>query len=121
MRCRTAVEATCAPAYAELQVMSNFSFLTGASHPEELVAQLVSPHHQYPDGAVLFLGTPFSPAKDRGAPGLGFTHKAGDVVRISTPKLGALENTVLPTDQCPPWRFGTGALFASLAARGLPR
>ncbi len=89
--------------------------------PEELVAQLVSPHHQYPDGVVLFLGTPFSPAKDRGAPGLGFTHKPGDVVRISTPKLGALQNTVLPTDQCPPWRFGTGALFASLAARGLPR
>ncbi len=88
--------------------------------PQDLVAQLVSPHHQYPDGVVLFLGTPFSPAKDRGAPGLGFTHKSGDVVRISTPKLGALENTVLPTDQCPPWRFGTGALFASLAARGLP-
>ena len=89
--------------------------------PEELVAQLVSPHHQYPDGAVLFLGTPFSPAKDRGAAGLGFTHKPGDVVRISTPKLGALENTVLPTHECPPWTFGVGALFASLAARGLPK
>lgn len=89
--------------------------------PEELVAQLVSPHHQYPDGAVLFLGTPFSPAKDRGASGQGFTHRAGDVVRISTPKLGALENIVMPTDQCPPWEFGVGALMASLRARGLPR
>lgn len=89
--------------------------------PEELVAQLASPHHQYPDGAVLFLGTPFSPAKDRGAPGLGFTHKSGDVVRIGIAKLGVLENRVLPTDECPPWRFGTGALFASLARRGLPR
>jgi fumarylacetoacetate (FAA) hydrolase family protein len=88
--------------------------------PEELVAQLVSPHHQYPDGAVLFLGTPFSPAKDRDAPGLGFTHKPGDVVRISIPKLGALENTVMPTDQCPPWRFGAGALMASLRQRRLP-
>ena len=28
-----------APAYAELQVTSNFSFLTGGSHAEELVAQ----------------------------------------------------------------------------------
>ena len=28
---------TPAPAYAELQVTSNFSFLRGASHPEELV------------------------------------------------------------------------------------
>src|SRR5215471_4070300 len=27
------------PAYAELQVTSNFAFLRGASHPEELVVQ----------------------------------------------------------------------------------
>ena len=27
------------PPYAELHCRSNFSFLTGASHPEELVAQ----------------------------------------------------------------------------------
>ena len=27
------------PAYAELHCLSNFSFLRGASHPEELVAQ----------------------------------------------------------------------------------
>jgi error-prone DNA polymerase len=27
------------PAYAELHCRSNFSFLTGASHPEELVAR----------------------------------------------------------------------------------
>ncbi len=89
--------------------------------PEELVAQLVGPHHQYPDGAALFLGTPFSPSADRGAPGQGFTHKPGDVVRIASPRLGALVNRVLPTDQCPPWRFGAGALFESLARRGLPR
>jgi fumarylacetoacetate (FAA) hydrolase family protein len=89
--------------------------------PEELVAQLVGPHHQYPDGAVLFLGTPFSPSADRGAPGQGFTHKPGDVVRIASPRLGALVNRVMPTDQCPSWSFGTGALFESLARRGLPR
>ncbi len=93
--------------------------------PEELVGQLIGPHHQYPDGVVLFLGTPFSPAKDRllpgGAPGQGFTHRTGDVVRIATPRLGALVNQVDRTDACPPWRFGAGALFESLARRGLPR
>ena len=29
-----------APAYAELHCLSNFSFLRGASHAEELVAQV---------------------------------------------------------------------------------
>jgi fumarylacetoacetate (FAA) hydrolase family protein len=89
--------------------------------PAEVVEQLIGPHHQYPDGAVLFLGTPFSPSKDRGTPGLGFTHKPGDIVRIASPRLGALANEVDRTDACPPWRFGTGALFESLARRGLPR
>lgn len=89
--------------------------------PTALVAQMIGAHHQYPDGAVLYLGTPFSPAKDRGAPGMGFTHKEGDVVRIASPRLGVLANEVDRTDECPPWAFGTGALFASLMRRGLPR
>ena len=33
----------------------------------------------YPDGFMLFLGTMFAPVKDRGAPGMGFTHKVGDL------------------------------------------
>jgi fumarylacetoacetate (FAA) hydrolase family protein len=89
--------------------------------PAALVAQMIGAHHQYADGAVLYLGTPFSPSKDRGAPGMGFTHKEGDVVRIASPRLGALVNEVDRTDECPPWTFGTGALFASLTKRGLPR
>jgi fumarylacetoacetate (FAA) hydrolase family protein len=89
--------------------------------PADVVAQMIGAHHQYPDGAVLYLGTPFSPAKDRGAPGMGFTHREGDVVRIASPRLGVLVNEVDRTDECPPWRYGIGALFASLAARGLPR
>jgi fumarylacetoacetate (FAA) hydrolase family protein len=89
--------------------------------PAELAAQLWNAHHQYPDGAVLFCGTPFSPSADRGEPGTGFTHRAGDVVTISTPRLGTLRNVVDRTDACPPWRFGTGALMANLARRGLPR
>jgi fumarylacetoacetate (FAA) hydrolase family protein len=89
--------------------------------PTDLVAQMIGPHHQYPDGAALFLGTPFSPAQDRGEPGMGFTHKYGDVVHIASPRLGALCNTVERTDLCPPWRFGIGALMANLRQRGLPR
>lgn len=89
--------------------------------PADIVGQMIGPHHQYPDGAVLFLGTPFSPTKDRGAPGMGFTHQEGDVVRIASPRLGALENEVDRTDECPPWAFGIGALMANLARRGLLR
>ena len=89
--------------------------------PAELVDQLIGPHHQYPDGVVLFLGTPFSPAKDRGGPGLGFTHREGDVVRIASPRLGTLVNEVARTDDCPPWSFGVGALMGNLARRGPPR
>jgi fumarylacetoacetate (FAA) hydrolase family protein len=89
--------------------------------PTDLVAQMIGPHHQYPDGAALFLGTPFSPSQDRGAPGMGFTHKPGDVVHIASQRLGALCNTVERTDLCPPWRFGIGALMSNLRARGLPR
>jgi len=89
--------------------------------PADLVAQMIGAHHQYPDGAVLYLGTPFSPSKDRGAPGMGFTHREGDVVRIASARLGALVNEVDRTDECPPWAFGAGALFASLCKRGLPR
>ena len=43
--------------------------------PEDLVAQTIGPHHQYPDGFVLFLGTMFAPIEDRDAAGQGFTHK----------------------------------------------
>lgn len=87
--------------------------------PADLVAQMVTPHHQYPDGAVLFLGTMFAPTDDRDAPGQGFTHKMGDIVTIAAPQLGRLVNRMRPTDRCTPWTFGTGALMRNLAARGL--
>jgi fumarylacetoacetate (FAA) hydrolase family protein len=87
--------------------------------PADLVAQMIGPHHQYPDGAVLYLGTMFAPVKDRDAPGQGFTHHAGDVVTIASEKLGALVNVVTACDRAPPWRFGTAALMRNLAKRGL--
>ena len=86
--------------------------------PEELVRQAMSEHH-YPDGFVLFLGTLFAPTDDRDEPGRGFTHKIGDEVRISTPKLGTLANIVSTSRDAPEWKFGTRALMRNLTERGL--
>jgi len=100
--------------------------LEGVSHmseisrdPADLVAQTHGAHHQYPDGFMLFLGTMFSPIKDRDSAGGGFTHHLGDVVTISTPTLGALVNTVRLSTEIEPWTFGVRALYRSLAARGV--
>ncbi len=87
--------------------------------PIELVEQCNGDFHQYPDGLMLFLGTMFSPTKDRDEPGQGFTHKVGDIVKIHTPLLGALVNRVNTCDQIPPWVFGTSALMRNLAQRCL--
>src|SRR5687768_13945505 len=87
--------------------------------PLDLVRQTIGKHHQYPDGFMLFLGTMFAPTQDRGAAGSGFTHKVGDVVRISSPKLGALVNTVNLCDRIEPWTFGLQAFFTNLVSRGL--
>lgn len=88
--------------------------------PLELVRQTLS-EHQYPDGFALFLGTLFAPTQDRDEPGRGFTHKPGDVVRISSPRLGVLQNEVTSSKAAAPWTFGVGALMRNLAARGLLR
>mgnify|MGYP001548577107 CR=1 FL=1 len=100
--------------------------LEGVSHmreisrdPLDLVAQTCGAHHQYPDGFMLFLGTMFSPIKDRDAQGGGFTHHLGDVVTIATPALGALVNTVRLSTEIAPWRFGVRALYRNLLKRGI--
>jgi fumarylacetoacetate (FAA) hydrolase family protein len=85
--------------------------------PADIVRQTIGPHHQYPDGAALFLGTMFAPTQDRDRPGQGFTHKIGDVAKVSTPKLGALVNTIRHSTDCAPWTFGTRALMGYLARR----
>lgn len=87
--------------------------------PTDLVKQTLGPHHQYPDGFMLFLGTLFAPTQDRDAPKQGFTHKIGDVVEISSAGLGKLVNTVRLSTECPPWIFGISALMRNLATRGL--
>jgi fumarylacetoacetate (FAA) hydrolase family protein len=87
--------------------------------PTELVGQTISKHHAYPDGFALFLGTMFAPIVDRGTVGQGFTHKTGDVVRVSSEKLGVLENKVTTCCQAPVWNFGIADLMRNLARRGL--
>ncbi|OCX64475.1 fumarylacetoacetate hydrolase [Thioclava sp. SK-1] len=87
--------------------------------PADLVGQMHNRSHQYPDGAVLFLGTMFAPTKDRHHPGQGFTHDVGDRVEISSPALGRLVNWVAKSDTCPQWDFGITALFRNLLTRGL--
>lgn len=89
--------------------------------PADLVGQMMGRHHQYPDGAVLFLGTLFAPSEDRDVPGQGFTHKVDDVVTISSPQLGRLVNRMRHTDACEPWTFGVSHLLRNLAGRGLLR
>lgn len=87
--------------------------------PEDLVAQTLGRHHQYPDGLVLFLGTLFAPTQDRDVPGEGFTHKIGDVVTIASPRLGCLTNTVRLSTECAEWSFGIASFMRNLSGRNL--
>ena len=90
-----------------------------ARDPADLVGELIGKTHQYPDGAILYLGTMFAPTKDRGAAGMGFTHKVGDIVSVTTPSLGRLTNRMTVSNEAPAWTFGTRSLMHNLAKRGL--
>jgi fumarylacetoacetate (FAA) hydrolase family protein len=87
--------------------------------PSDLAAQTIGTNHAYPDGFALLLGTMFAPVADRGAPGMGFTHKTGDIVTIRAEKLGRLVNRMRPCDECERWTFGVAALMRNLGRRGL--
>ncbi|GAA4882334.1 fumarylacetoacetate hydrolase family protein [Saccharopolyspora cebuensis] len=89
--------------------------------PVDLARAAIGRHHQYPDGLFLYTGTLFAPTEDRDAPGAGFTHHLGDVVRISTPQLGTLVNRVAHAENCPEWTFGIRDLMTNLLNRGLLR
>jgi fumarylacetoacetate (FAA) hydrolase family protein len=115
-QCELAMQVTGADGF----VLQGASSLRQISRdPLDLVAQAIGPHHQYPDGFMLFLGTMFAPTQDRFGPGQGFTHAVGDVVTVSTPGLGTLANRVNHTDQIPPWTYGVRALMRDLARRNL--
>jgi fumarylacetoacetate (FAA) hydrolase family protein len=99
-------------------VMNGSSSMSQISRdPLELVQHVSGPHHQYPDGFMFFLGTMFAPTQDRHGPGQGFTHEVGDVVTITTLKLGALVNQVNTSDKIAPWTYGVRALMKDLALR----
>jgi len=99
-----------------LDAMSDMSQISRT--PEEMARQLFETHH-YPDGVVLFTGTLFAPVQDRDKPGIGFTHKLGDIVEIASPRLGLLANRVGLSTEIPPWEQGALDLFQSLARRGI--
>lgn len=114
-------------AAVELEVRGDDGFrLQGASSmdlisrdPLELAEQASGDTHQYPDGFALYLGTMFAPVQDRDTPGGGFTHRIGDRVKVSSDRLGVLENIVAACDRAPPWTMGISALMRNLAGRGL--
>lgn len=83
----------------------------------DLMAQTFDAHH-YPDGVILFTGTLFAPIQDRDEPGMGFTHKPGDIVTIRSPRLGALINRVGLSTEIAAWTFGLVELANVLVARG---
>ncbi|MCW5661829.1 MAG: fumarylacetoacetate hydrolase family protein [Burkholderiaceae bacterium] len=87
--------------------------------PLDLVAQTTA-MHQYPDGFVLFCGTLFAPTQDRGAPGSGFTHHVGDIVRIRSAKLGELVNRIELSERLAPWTYGVRALMGHVHRRQAP-
>lgn len=92
--------------------MDGRNSLARISRPfEELIRAARGRHHQYPDGFALFTGTLFAPTQDRDTEGLGFTHKEGDLVTISSPRLGSLINRTEQTEHMEPWTFGITALF----------
>lgn len=85
----------------------------------DLVKQTIGRDHQYPDGLVLFTGTLFAPTKNRNNDGKDFTHNQGDIVRISSDKLGVLENKVTYCHKAKPWGFGIASLMENLSKRKL--
>ena len=73
-----------------------------------------------PTALVLLLGTMFAPVADRGAPGMGFTHKTGDIVddRDADSSAGSSTGCARATNASA-GPSGRSALMRNLARRGL--
>ncbi len=119
--CELAMQVTSADAGFEMHGASSLAMIS--RDPLELVNQAMGEPgrrtHQYPDGFMLYLGTMFAPTQDRLGPGQGFTHVPGDLVAVSTARLGMLLNRVNWSDRVAPWNYGAVALMRDLARRGL--
>lgn len=114
--CRSVVTMTIAgPDGFRLETASSLDRISRLPH--DIVAQMLNDNHQYPDGAVLFLGAMYAPTEDRDTPGGGFTHKLGDIVTIRSRELGSLTNRMRHSNDCPPWTFGVRDLMRSLTLR----
>lgn len=96
----------------EISKMSSIS-----RDPSEIVGQAIGKSNHYPDGLMLFLGSMFAPVQDRDEEGMGFTHKVGDIVRISSPQLGTLVNRVNYSSDIAPWSLGIRQLISRIQAR----
>ena len=120
-RCQLSMQVLGADGQFQMHGSSNLAMIS--RDPLELVEQTMGKlgqrTHQYPDGFMLYLGTMFAPTQDRHGPGQGFTHVVGDIVSVSTARLGTLVNRVNLCHAVTPWHYGTGALMRDLAQRGL--
>ncbi len=85
----------------------------------DLASQTLDENHAYPDGFLLFCGTPFAPSKDRDTRGGGFTHHLRDIVTIKSSGFGALSNEVAHCADCERWSASASHLMRNLAAREL--
>ena len=87
--------------------------------PLDLVAQTIGATTSIPTASCCSSARCSRRRRTAHGPGQGFTHDVGDVVTVSTPKLGVLVNRVNTSDRIAPWTFGAGALMESLARRGV--
>lgn len=84
---------------------------------DSIIKQVCNRSHQYPDGITIMLGTMFAPTEDRGEKGMGFTHKVGDRVEISSAKLGKLVNWVNYCHEIPEWSYGIADFIEFMVAQ----
>lgn len=103
----------------EFRWSAQFPLAEQLCDPLEQVTDALSAARGYPDGLMLFTGTPYVPWHPRPGCGPEFEHRPGDRVRVSCPGLGALEIGLAEAAACPPWRSGIAALMRNLAAREL--
>ena len=73
--------------------------------PADLVAQMIGPHHRYPDGAVLFLGTMFAPIEDRERRARASPTRPA-TSSPSPRRAWSLVNRIMPTDHASPGHSG---------------
>ena len=85
--------------------------------PLDLVAQTIGACTSIPTASCCSWARCSRPPQDRGAPGSGFTHQVGDIVRIRSARLGELVNRIEHSERLAPWTYGVRELMRHLAGR----